>query len=152
MRLRSAFAAVCLLFLAAPPSAAEERITRFTSDVQIRPDAALDVTETIDVVAEQNQGGRMVQAILHAADPRLRVRLVSARTGKSARAEPVAHLFEAARAWLHGRMPELEAQLLGMIAGGGYDGPGTSPDRADAMVWGISELMRERAEPRVRSL
>jgi phage terminase large subunit-like protein len=47
-------------------------------------------------------------------------------------------------------MPELEAQLLGMIAGGGYRGPGESPDRADAMVWGVSELMKEQAEPRVR--
>ena len=58
---------------------------------------------------------------LRAADPRLRVRLVHARTGKVARAEPVAHLFEAGRAVLHGRMPELEAQLLGMIADGGYE-------------------------------
>lgn len=46
-------------------------------------------------------------------------------------------------------MPELEAELLGMIAGGGYEGPGQSPDRADAMVWGVSEVMRERAEVRV---
>ena len=105
---------------------------------------------TVEIVAEANQGGRMVKAVLHTADPRLRVRLVHAHTGKSARAEPVSHLFEAGRAWLHGRMPELEAQMLGMIAGGGYEGPGTSPDRADAMVWGVSELMRERAEPRVR--
>jgi phage terminase large subunit-like protein len=45
----------------------------------------------------------------------------------------------------------LEAQLLGMIAGGGYEGPGTSPDRADAMVWALTELMlaRERGEPRI---
>ena len=112
--------------------------------------ATAEAHATIDVVAEQNQGGKMVKAILHAADPRLRIKLVSAHTGKSARAEPVAHLFEAGRAWLHGRMPELEAQMLGMIAGGGYEGPGSSPDRADAMVWGVSELMKERAEPRVR--
>ena len=112
--------------------------------------AAAEAHATHHVVAEQNQGGKMVKAVLHTADPRLRVRLVHAHTGKSARAEPVAHLFEAGRAWLHGRMPELEAQMLGMIAGGGYEGPGKSPDRADAMVWGVSELMRERAEPRVR--
>ena len=99
-----------------------------------------------------SSGGGGVQSAraVHAADPRLRVRLVHAHAGKSARAEPVAHLFEAGRAWLHGRMPELEAQLLGMIAGGGYEGPGHSPDRADAMVWGVSEIMRERGEPRVR--
>ena len=41
-------------------------------------------------------------------------------------------------------MPELEAQLLGLIAGGGYEGPGLSPDRADAMVWGVGEVMREK--------
>jgi hypothetical protein len=112
--------------------------------------AAAAAHATIEVVAEANQGGKMVKAVFHAADPRLRVKLVHAHTGKSARAEPVSHLFDAGRARLHGRMPELEAQLLGMIAGGGYEGLGHSPDRADAMVWGVSELMRERAEPRVR--
>jgi phage terminase large subunit-like protein len=63
-------------------------------------------------------------------------------------------LFEAGKITLHGRFPELEAELLGMIAGGDYEGPGTSPDRADAMVWGLTELMlgRERIEPRVRKL
>ncbi len=102
-----------------------------------------------EVVAEANQGGKMVKAVLAAADPRLRVKLVHASTGKTTRAEPIAHLCEAGRVRLHGRMPELEAELLGMIAGGGYEGPGTSPDRADAMVWGVSEVMRERAEARV---
>ncbi len=88
---------------------------------------------TDEVIAEANQGGRMVKAVLLAADPRLRVRLVNARRAKTERAEPVAHLFEAGRAVLHGRMPELEAQLTGLIAGGGYEGPGASPDRA--MRW-----------------
>jgi phage terminase large subunit-like protein len=114
--------------------------------------AAAEAHGTHWVVAEQNQGGKMVKAVLHAADPRLRVTLVRAHQGKTARAEPVAHLFEAGRAWLHGRMPALEAELLGMIAGGGYEGPGDSPDRADAMVWGGSELMRARAAPRVTVL
>jgi phage terminase large subunit-like protein len=112
--------------------------------------AAAQAHATTRIVAEANQGGKMVKAVLHSADPRLRVKLVHAHTGKSARAEPVSHLFEAGRARLHGRMPELEAQMLGMIAGGGYKGPGQSPDRADAMVWGVSELMKESAEPRVR--
>jgi phage terminase large subunit-like protein len=112
--------------------------------------AAATAHGTTEIVAEANQGGKMVKAVLHTAGPNLRVRLVNAHSGKSARAEPVAHLFEVGRAVLHGRMPELEAQLLGMIAGGGYEGPGQSPDRADAMVWGVSELMRERAVVRVR--
>ncbi len=92
----------------------------------------------------------MVRAVLHAADPALAVKLVSATRGKSARAELAAMLFEAGRVRLHGRFPELEAQLMGMIAGGGSEGPGVSPDRADAMVWALTELMvGRRGEPRV---
>jgi phage terminase large subunit-like protein len=105
------------------------------------------------VVAEQNQGGRMVKAILHTADPALHVKPVTATVGKAERAAPVAHLFEAGKVVLHGRFAVLEAQLLGMIAGGGYEGPGSSPDRADAMVWAITELMlKERGLPQVRAL
>lgn len=106
---------------------------------------------TDEVVAEANQGGRMVKAVLLTADPALRVRLVTASVGKTARAEPVAMLFEAGKVRLNGAMPELEAQLLGFVAGGGYEGPGASPDRADAMVWGVAEVMRG-AEVRVRGV
>lgn len=96
----------------------------------------------------------MVESVLRTADPALRVKSVTATVGKSERAAPVAMLFEAGKVVLHGRFPELEAELLGMIAGGGYEGPGVSPDRADAMVWGLTELMlqKERAEPRIRTL
>jgi len=112
--------------------------------------AAAQAHGTVEVVAETNQGGKMIAAILHTADPGLKVKAVHAHAGKTARAEPVSHLFEAGRARLHGKMPELEAQLLGLIAGGGYEGPGHSPDRADAMVWGITELMLgRRGEPKV---
>lgn len=108
----------------------------------------------VQVVAEQNQGGRMVEAVLRIADPDLAVKPVTATQGKAERASPVAMLFEAGKVVLHGRFPALEAELLGMIAGGDYEGPGTSPDRADAMVWALTELMlgKERAEPRVRRL
>jgi len=114
--------------------------------------AAARAHGTVEIVAEANQGGKMVKAVLNAANPRLRVRLVHASAGKTTRAEPVAHLFEAGRVLLHGRLPELEAELLGMIAGGSYEGPGTSPDRADAMVWGVAEVIRERGEARVRGM
>lgn len=68
------------------------------------------------------------------------------------RAAPVAMLFEAGKVVLHGRFPELEAELMGMIAGGDYEGPGVSPDRADAMVWGLTEqmLQSEQGPPRIR--
>ena len=106
------------------------------------------------VVAERNQGGRMVEAILRTADPKLRVKPVTATVPKAERAAPVAMLFEAGRVTLHGRFPELEAELCGIIAGGEYEGPGISPDRADAMVWALTELMLqpERGEPRIRVL
>ncbi|MEA3013198.1 MAG: hypothetical protein QOD42_1743 [Sphingomonadales bacterium] len=107
----------------------------------------------VRIVAEKNQGGLMVAAVLRTADPDLRVRLVTATCGKSERAEPVAMLFEAGKVTLHGEFPKLEAELLGMIAGGDYEGPGLSPDRADAMVWALTELMLGvQREPRVRAL
>lgn len=105
------------------------------------------------VVAEKNQGGDMVMSVLKAAGRTLPVRLVSASAGKAARAEPVAALFEAGLARFAGGFAALEAELAGLVPGGGYQGPGSSPDRADAMVWALWALMLEpRAEPRVRML
>jgi phage terminase large subunit-like protein len=106
------------------------------------------------VVAEGNQGGAMVETVLKAAEPTLPVRLVYAKRGKTVRAEPVAYLFEKGEAKLAGAFPELEDELSGMTIGGGYEGPGRSPDRADACVWALTELMlrREQAVPRVRAL
>ncbi|MDQ3145182.1 MAG: terminase family protein [Pseudomonadota bacterium] len=110
--------------------------------------------DSVLIVAERNQGGKMVESVLRMAGPRLRIKLVTAVHGKTVRAEPVALLFEAGRVRVHGRFPELESELLGMIAGGAYEGPGRSPDRADAMVWALSELMvvKERGQPRVAAL
>jgi phage terminase large subunit-like protein len=106
------------------------------------------------VVAEANQGGAMVESVLRGADIALPVKLVHASRGKVARAEPVAALFEAGRAKFFGGFPELEDELAGLTAGGGYQGPGRSPDRADAMVWALTELMlgQKRAVPRIRGL
>ena len=102
------------------------------------------------VVAEANQGGAMVASVLHAADIALPVKLVHASKGKVARAEPVAALYEAGRVRHAGTFPALEDELCGLIAGGGYEGPGRSPDRADALVWAMTELMLgRRARPRI---
>ena len=92
----------------------------------------------------------MVESVLRAAEITLPVRLVHATRGKSARAEPVAALYEAGRVCHCGEFPALEDQLCGLVAGGGYHGPGRSPDRADAAVWALTELMlARRGEPRV---
>ena len=105
------------------------------------------------VVAEANNGGAMVASVLRAADSGLKVRLVHASRGKCARAEPIALRFEAGKAFFAGEFPELEDQLAGLIAGGGYQGPGRSPDRADAMVWAMTVLTETRSGlPRVRRL
>ena len=109
------------------------------------------------VVAEANQGGAMVESVLRAADCAMPVRLVHASRGKVARAEPVAALYEAGRVRHCGMFAKLEDQLCGMMAGGGYEGPQTggsrSPDRADALVWALSELMLgRRGTPRVTSI
>ena len=101
--------------------------------------AAADSWGAERVVAEANNGGDMVLSVLKGAAPMLAVRKVHATRGKAARAEPVAALFESGRCWLAGFFPELEDELTGFTPGG-YTGRG-SPDRADAMVWALSELM-----------
>lgn len=116
----------------------------------------------VEVVAEANQGGEMVREVLRGAGlgrPDLTVknlRLVHATLGKRARAEPVGLLYEQGRVAHAAGLQALEDQLL--LLGAGEDGPrrgegrNPSPDRADALVWAITELMGRRAEPRVRVL
>lgn len=93
------------------------------------------------VVAEANQGGAMVESVLRAAEQTLPVRLVHASRGKVARAEPVAALYAAGRVRHCGMFARLEDQLCGLLVGGSYAGPGRSPDRADALVWALTELL-----------
>jgi len=105
------------------------------------------------VVAEANNGGAMVGSVIKAAEVGMRVKLVRASKGKAARAEPIALQFESGRAFFAGNFPELEDELSGLIAGGGYEGPSRSPDRADACVWALTELSETRSGvPRVRRL
>jgi phage terminase large subunit-like protein len=93
----------------------------------------------------------MIGSVLRGVDAALPVRLVPATRSKAARAEPVALRFETKRARLAGHFPELEDQLCALTRAG-YQRTG-SPDRADAMVWGMGELIGMAApEPRVRLL
>ncbi|MBC2670516.1 DNA-packaging protein [Novosphingobium piscinae] len=115
--------------------------------------AAAALWQADRVVAEANQGGAMVASVLRAADCALPLQLVHARTGKAARAEPVAALYEAGRVRHAGLFAVLEDQLCGLLAGGGYAGPGRSPDRADALVWALTDLcLSYRSIPRVLAL
>jgi len=96
------------------------------------------------VVAEANNGGDMVRSVLLAVEPGLPVALVHATRGKAARAEPVAVRYEAGEVFHAGCFAALEDELCGLLAGGGYDGPNRSPDRADALVWALTELLLGR--------
>lgn len=105
------------------------------------------------IVAEANQGGAMVESVLRAANRNLPVKLVHASRGKVARAEPVAALYSAGRVCHSRPFPQLEDQMCGLLIGGDYAGPGRSPDRADALVWALTELMLSASpNPRVRPL
>jgi phage terminase large subunit-like protein len=100
------------------------------------------------VVAEINQGGAMVEQVLREVDPELSFRAVHATRGKQARAEPVAALYEQGRVSHVGAFAELDDEMCSAIGEGKK-----SPDRLDALVWAVSDLMlRRRAEPRIRIL
>jgi phage terminase large subunit-like protein len=116
--------------------------------------AAADAWQADRVVVEDNQGGNMVETVLRAADIAMPIKRAHASRSKSARAEPISILYEAGRVFHINAFQELEDQMCGLIAGGGYAGPGRSPDRADALVWALTELMLGKAErvPQVRLL
>ena len=105
------------------------------------------------IVAEVNQGGDMVKAVLKTAGTTLGIRDVRATRGKYVRAEPVAALYEQGRIRHAGAFDALEEEL--MAFGGEMEAAG-SLDRADALVWAITDLLVDapapRAPPRARWL
>ena len=106
------------------------------------------------LVAEVNQGGDMVEAVLRQVDPMVPVVRVHASKSKGARAEPVAALYEQGRVAHFGVFDALEDEMCRMTRLG-YQGTG-SPDRLDALVWALTDLVISRAAewrvPRVRTL
>jgi len=92
------------------------------------------------VVAEINNGGDMVAEVLRQAEPHLPVRTVTATRGKFLRAEPVAAAYERGLVFHAGTFPKLEDQLCALTPD--FDRrAGPSPDRADALVWAIADLL-----------
>lgn len=91
------------------------------------------------IVAERNYGGEMVRFVIQTADKKVPVRVITASRGKHVRAEPVSALYEQGKVRHVGRFPELEDQLTNFSTAG-YVGD-RSPDRADAAVWALTELM-----------
>ncbi|MFC6487350.1 DNA-packaging protein [Nitratireductor sp. GCM10026969] len=91
------------------------------------------------IVAERNFGGAMVEHVIMTIDKKVPYKEVTASRGKVARAEPVAALYEQGRVSHVGGFADLEDQMC-LMAPEGYAGEG-SPDRADALVWALTELM-----------
>jgi phage terminase large subunit-like protein len=87
------------------------------------------------IVAEVNYGGDMVAAAFNNADASVAVEVVTASRGKLVRAEPVQQLYE--RGLIHhvGIFSQLESEMCR------YDGTGDSPNRMDALVWAVTDLM-----------
>lgn len=106
------------------------------------------------VVAEVNQGGEMVESVIRQVSPLVPLSTVHATQGKSARAEPIAALYEQGRVRHLRGLAALEDQMCQMTSRG-FEGRG-SPDRVDALVWAAHELMVKPAKswrrPQVRSL
>lgn len=90
------------------------------------------------VVGEKNYGGAMVQFVIQTARPATPFKEVTATRGKSVRAEPISALYEQGKVRHVGYFPDLEDELEGFSTMG-YLGE-QSPNRADALIWGISEL------------
>ncbi len=112
--------------------------------------SAFEEFEADAVVAEVNQGGELVVEMLRQVAPHLPVRSVHATRGKWVRAEPVAALYARGLVRHAAGLAELEDEMCAF----GPDGlsGGHSPDRVDALVWALTELMLGRVMPRVRGL
>lgn len=95
------------------------------------------------IIAEKNQGGEMVSSIIRSVDRKVPVKLVHASRGKVVRAEPISALYEQGRVHHVGRFDKLEDQMCMFSQDNLRDGNMGSPDRVDALVWGLTELFEK---------
>lgn len=100
------------------------------------------------VIGEVNQGGDLVESVLRTIAPQLPYRAVRANRGKLLRAEPVAALYEQNRVHHVGSFTALEDEMTRFAPGALND----SPDRVDALVWALAELMLHPGDPRLRTI
>ena len=116
--------------------------------------AAMEEFGAERMVVEVNQGGDLVAQVVRQTDPLAPIREVRATRGKMLRAEPVAALYEQGRVAHVRGLQALEAQMMKMTSTG-WQGSG-SPDRLDALVWALTELMVDPSgrlqRPGVRSI
>lgn len=108
--------------------------------------AAYYKAEADIVVAEANYGGEMVSYTIATIDPTVPVKLVHASRGKQVRAEPVSTVYAQGRGHHVGEFPALEDELCQWEPGQ------ASPNRLDALVWGVTETLLEKQKREVRSM
>ena len=101
------------------------------------------------IVAEVNQGGDLVEAMIKAAarGRTIPVKKVHATRGKHVRAEPIAGLYEQGKVRHAGDFPELEDQMCAFTVDFDRSKQGYSPDRVDALVWAMTELFPGMTQP-----
>ncbi len=87
------------------------------------------------IIAEANQGGDLVESMIRTVDPSIAYKSVHATRGKLVRAEPIAALYEQGRVFHCTHLSDLEDEMCT------YNGTGKSPDRLDALVWGLTHLL-----------
>ena len=110
--------------------------------------AAMDRHNADRMVVETNQGGEMVEQVVRSIDPLVPFKRVTATKGKYLRAEPIAALYEQGRVAHVRGLTALEEQMC-LMTHAGYQGKG-SPDRLDALVWALTEVMLEAPRPPVK--
>lgn len=109
------------------------------------------------IVAEKNQGGEMVSSVIRSVDRSIMPKLVHASRGKIIRAEPISSLYEQNRIHHVGRFDQLEDQMCTFSVDNIRANGMGSPDRVDALVWGLTELFekltgRRKSEKTVQQL
>lgn len=119
--------------------ASPERWGRTTIDLY-------DELEGDRVIAERNFGGDMVESTIRVADPTVPVKVITASRGKTQRAEPISALYEQNRVHHVGVFAELETEYTSWVPGDDW-----SPNRLDAGVWALTELLGPQSKmPRYR--
>jgi predicted phage terminase large subunit-like protein len=96
------------------------------------------------IIGETNNGGEMIESVLRSIDPSVSYKSVHASRGKVVRAEPISALYEQGRVHHVGSFVQLEDQMCAFTSDFSRATAGYSPDRLDAMVWALTELMLEK--------
>jgi phage terminase large subunit-like protein len=99
------------------------------------------------LVAEVNNGGALIESLIHTIDPSVNYKQVTASRGKAIRAEPIASLYEQGNVHHVGRLEKLEEEMTSWVPNSGMK----SPNRVDALVWALTELSQGGVPLRVSS-